>query len=188
MAAARRARQASRADAPRVTKRVARARDEQPRSRKIQVCNRCHGRAVRTRREELSMACYRHARTRRRNGVAGHMAQGRRLRAIAWVRATHRRCRSWNAAAPRALCPLCSHLPCMACGRTQGWLDVSACADHLRGRPRLFLRGRVELPRTFNAGSLSNERLRAPRAKGGWWGVTRGLPKMELPRPSLWLT
>ena len=117
MAAARRARQASRADAPRVAKRVARARDEQPRSRKIQVCNRCHGRAVRTRREELSMACYRHARTRRRNGVAGHMAQGRRLRAIAWVRATYRRCRRTPLLHTRsARCA--AHLPCMARGRT----------------------------------------------------------------------
>ena len=42
--------------------------------------------------------------------MAGHMAQGRRLRAIAWVRATYRRCRSWNAAARRALCPLCRSL------------------------------------------------------------------------------
>ena len=76
----------------------------------IQVRDRCHGRAARTRREELIMACCRHARTRRRSGVAGHMAQGGRLRAIAWARATYRRCRSWNAAARRALCPLCRSL------------------------------------------------------------------------------
>ena len=72
------------------------------------------------------------------------------------------------------------------------WTDarLARCVGLRRSsaQPTHTFSARVELPRTFDAGSLSNERLRAPRAKGGWWGVTRGLPKMELPRPSLWLT
>ena len=59
LASARRARQASRAAAPRFANRVARARDEKPSSNHIQVHMRCRGRAAQTRREELSMACCR---------------------------------------------------------------------------------------------------------------------------------
>ena len=100
----------SRAAAPRVANRVARARDEEASSPKIQVRERCHGRAARTRREELSMACCRYANEEMLSGVAGCVAQGGRLRAIAFVRATYRRCRSWNPAAPCALCPLSGSL------------------------------------------------------------------------------
>ena len=56
------------------------------------------------------MACCRHANEEMLSGVDGRMAQGGRVPAIAFVRATYRRCRSWNAAAPRALCPLCRSL------------------------------------------------------------------------------
>ena len=80
--------------------------------------------------------------------MAGHMAQGRRLRAIAWVRAGDRLGES-DAPAMRKLerrrsaralpaVPLTCHAWHLD-GR-HGWLDVSGCADHLRGRPTLFQR------------------------------------------------
>ena len=93
VAAARRARQASRADAPRVAKRVFRAQDEEPSSRHTETRDSCHGGAARTRCEELSMACCRHANEEMLSGMDGRMAQGGRLPAIALVRATYRRCR-----------------------------------------------------------------------------------------------
>ena len=86
--------------------RVTRARDDEPSSRRIQVRDRCHGRAARMRREELIMACCRHANEEMLSGMDGRMAQGGRQRAIAFVRATYRRCRRQNAAAPRELRPL----------------------------------------------------------------------------------
>ena len=182
MAAARRARQASRADAPRVAKRVARARDEEPSSRNIQVRDRCHGRAVRTRREERSMACYRHARTRRRSGVAGHMAQGGRLRAIAWVRATYQRCRSWNAAAPRALSSQSPHAWHVGDRKAVSHAGRVAIA---RGRPIFFCaRRKLLLSDHINESKHPPSCASAPLRQGGWWGVTRGLLKMGLPRPS----
>ena len=86
--------------------RVTRARDDEPSSRRIQVRDRCHGRAARMRREELIMSCCRRANKEMLSGVDGRMAQGGRLRAIAFVRATYRRCRRQDAATPRQLGPL----------------------------------------------------------------------------------
>ena len=86
--------------------RVTRARDDEPSSRRIQVRDRCHGRAARMRREELIMSCCRCANEEMLSGMDGRMAQGGRLRAIAFVRATYRRCRRQDAATPRQLGPL----------------------------------------------------------------------------------
>ena len=137
MAPARKARQASRADAPRVAKRAARARDDELSSRSIQVRDRCHGRAARMRREELIMSCCRCANEEMLSGMDGRMAQGGRLRAIAFVRATYRRCRRPDAATPRELGPLSLSWAAWHDGRME---PVSEDRDHLRGRPTLFLR------------------------------------------------
>ena len=52
------------------------------------------------------MSCCHHANKEMLSGVDGRMAQGGRLRAIAFVRATYRRCRRPDAATPRELGPL----------------------------------------------------------------------------------
>ena len=72
--------------------------------------------------------------------MAGHMAQGRRLRAIAWVRATYGRCRSWNAAAPRALSSQSPHAWHVGDRKAVSHAGRVAIA---RGRPIFFLQVRA---------------------------------------------
>ena len=138
--------------------RVTRARDDEPSSRRIQVRDRCHGRAARMRREELIMSCCRRANKEMLSGVDGRMAQGGRLRAIAFVRATYRRCRRPEAATPRELGPLSLswaawHDGRMApVGRSRSCIICSADPHAFSGRARtsyLFTVVKPKLSRHF---------------------------------------
>ena len=87
------------------------------------------------------MSCCRCANEEMLSGMDGRMAQGGRLRAIAFVRATYRRCRRPDAATPRELGPLSLSWAAWHDGRMAP-VAPSEDRDHLRGRPTLFS-GRV---------------------------------------------
>ena len=57
-----------------------------------------------------------------------------------------------------------------------------------RGRPIFFLRGVNFFFLITAIESNIRPAASAPLLQGGWWGVTRGLFKMGLPRPSPKLT
>ena len=78
----RRARQAARVAACRVANRVARARDEEPSALVINARKHCHGRAARTRREELIVACCSDANSEMGERRGEHKAQGERAPAM----------------------------------------------------------------------------------------------------------
>ena len=99
------------------------------------------------------------------SGVDGRMAQGGRLRAIAFVRATYRRCRRPDAATPRELGPLSLSWAAWHDGRMApvGTED----RDHLRGRPTLFSVGAREEFFVYGGETDTQPALSRPGGAGG---------------------